>query len=102
MELTIDLSTEDENRLLAAARRRGLEPHELAWRLITENLPTSLQDDTAPDKENAAAIALLRGWLAEGATDDPVKIRQAERDLADLKSCLNANRLLTGERQQIA
>ena len=52
----------------------------------------------AIDAENAAAIALLRSWREQDATDDPDEIRQAEEDLAEFKRNMNANRAATGER----
>ena len=42
--------------------------------------------------DNAATIALLEKWALEDATNDPQAIAQAERDLAELKTALNANR----------
>jgi len=39
MTLTIDLTPEQEGRLVAVARSRGLDPVELAMRLVTEHLP---------------------------------------------------------------
>ena len=45
----------------------------------------------APD--NAATIALLERWAEADATDDPTAIAEAERDLAEFKASLNANRL---------
>lgn len=41
MILSIDLSPEQEARLSAFARREGLEPAELAKKLVTDHLPTS-------------------------------------------------------------
>jgi len=42
--------------------------------------------------DNAATIALLEKWVQEDATNDPRAIAQAERDLTELKTALNANR----------
>jgi hypothetical protein len=42
--------------------------------------------------------ALFAQWAAEDATDDPAEIEAAERELADFKANINANRALTGER----
>jgi len=46
----------------------------------------------APPFDNSATIALLRQWAREDATDDPATIAQAERELAQFKAALNANR----------
>lgn len=50
------------------------------------------------DAENAAAIALLKSWLEQDATDDPEEIRKAEEELAGFKRNMSANRIATGER----
>jgi hypothetical protein len=38
MTVTIDLSPEEEARLAAASKERGLAPHELAKRIVVERL----------------------------------------------------------------
>ena len=98
MTLMIDLTPAEEARLAAAARREGLEPTELARKLVTEHLPPVLENESEVDAENAAAIALLQSWLKEEATDDPEEIRKAEQELAEFKQNLNANRAATDER----
>jgi hypothetical protein len=45
-----------------------------------------------PVPDNSATIALLQGWALKDATDDPAAIAQAEQELAQFKSALNANR----------
>ena len=50
------------------------------------------------DAENAAAIALLKSWREEDATEDSEDIRQAEEELEEFKRNMNANRADTGER----
>jgi hypothetical protein len=50
------------------------------------------------DAENAAAIALLKCWREQDATDDPVELRKAEEELVEFKRNLNANRAAAGER----
>jgi hypothetical protein len=42
--------------------------------------------------DNAATIALLEKWAREDATNDTQAIAEPERDLAELKIALNANR----------
>jgi hypothetical protein len=56
MTLTIELTPEQENRLQAAAERRGLEPAEYAQRLLAENLP----------ELPATGAQLLAYWDEEG------------------------------------
>ena len=50
------------------------------------------------DAENAAAIALLKSWREQDATDDPDELHEAEEELAEFKRNLNTNRAATGER----
>ena len=47
---------------------------------------------SAPTPRNSATIALLERWEIEDATNDPVAIAQSERELAEFKAALNANR----------
>ena len=98
MPLLLELSLSEEARLSAAAERNGVEPAELARQLVANNLPPVPDECLGGDRENAAAIALLQGWMRDEATDDPVVIRQAEIELEELKRKLNANRAETGER----
>jgi hypothetical protein len=46
----------------------------------------------APTPDNSATIALLERWTGEDASDDPATIARAEKELAQLKAALNANR----------
>jgi hypothetical protein len=58
--VTIELTEEQETRLAALARRRGLEPAEMAQRLVVEHLP--------PDKlgeEQARRESVMRELVAE-------------------------------------
>ena len=48
--------------------------------------------DTLPTLPFSVAVPLLQQWAREDATDDPATIAQAERELAQLKAALNANR----------
>ena len=42
--------------------------------------------------DNSKTIALIQEWMCEDATDDPAKIAEAEREVADFKAALNASR----------
>ena len=63
-----------------------------------QRIPTVDEAKPVIDAENAAAIALLKSWREQDATDDPEEIRQAEEELAEFKRNMNANRAATGER----
>ena len=48
--------------------------------------------------KNGAAIALLKQWLTEDATDDPEEIRRADVEVNELMENLDKNRIEAGER----
>jgi len=98
MSITLELTKQEEARLSAAARNKGVAPAEFARQIVTDHLPSLPVDEPVFDDQNAAAIALLRSWIEEGATDDPEEIRKAEEELEELKRNLNANRAASGER----
>ena len=85
MELTIQLTAEEESRLEAAARRHGVAVGECARRLLTGQL--------APAPPVDATLALLDAWDVEDATDDPDEIAARIREWEELKANLAANRL---------
>src|SRR5258708_15822690 len=98
MTLTIDLAPETEAWISSEAEHLGLGPSQLVQRILDERAAQSNQTETLPaepkpviDPKNAAAIAMLDKWLAEGATDDPEEIRKAEEEVAELKRNMNAN-----------
>ena len=73
MTLTIELTLEQESRLAAVARSRGLAPAELAKRLVTERLPEAAPEGggngTAPlpagvDKNHFYFTATPEEWEA--------------------------------------
>ncbi len=51
-----------------------------------------------PDAENGALIALLQQWREEDNAMTEEEAEQADRDLAEFKANMNANRAVTGER----
>ena len=96
MTLQIELTPEEEARLLAAAEVQGLDPVECARRVLHDHLPLlrSAEKPTAKDP----TIALFEEWEAEDATDDPEEIARRIQEWEELKAGLNANRAATGER----
>ena len=90
MTLTIDLTPEEERRLQGASEK-GIDVLALLKGVIA-GLPEASEPLT--DRTEA----LFAQWAAEDATDDPAEIEAAERELADFKANINANRALTGER----
>ena len=105
MKVTLDLTPDEGARLLAAAGVTGIDL--LAAIRDPEHHPAkpapSLPSPSATpansvDPENAAAIALLRQWMEDDASDDPEEIRKADAEVEELRRNLNANRAATGER----
>ena len=94
MILTIELSSQEEGRLISAARLKGLDPAEFARKLVTEHLP--LVTSTAPDEENQALIDLLRSWSDEDATEDPQELRRRNIETEQFLSHIESNRLTIG------
>lgn len=43
-------------------------------------------------------LELLEAWALEDATDDPAKLREAQRELDEFKRAMNENRAACGER----
>jgi hypothetical protein len=94
MTLTIDLTPAEEARLAAAARRAGEAPADVIRKLVTKHLPPTEREEKPP----GTAADLLRGWLRDEATDDPIQLQRAQEELDEFKRNINANRAATGER----
>jgi hypothetical protein len=43
-------------------------------------------------------LALLDAWAREDATDDPAKLKDAQKELDEFKKAMNENRTACGER----
>jgi hypothetical protein len=43
-------------------------------------------------------LALLEAWAREDATDDPEKLKNAQKELDEFKKAMNENRAACGER----
>lgn len=87
MTLTLELTPQEECRV-REAKARGIDVQTLLKGVIA-SLPEPIEDRTNE---------LFAQWEAEDATDDPAEIEAAERELAEFKANINANRALTGER----
>jgi len=108
MTLNIDVSPQIEAQIFAAARLNNIAPSEVVAKVLTGEMPP-LQSSNKPngaeqaieaptlDPKQAAAIAMLEGFLEESPTD-PEEQRQAEADFEEFKNNLNANRITAGER----
>ncbi len=88
MTVTIELSTEEEARLCAAARSAGTGPEECAKRLLTAQLFSLRGEDST--------LAPFSEWDAEDATEDPDELAARNREWENLKHDLNKNRRAVG------
>ena len=89
MTLTIDLTPEEEARLRAAARQRGLAAEECVRKLISD-LPVVAPEDKT--------LELFAQWAAEAATDDPDEIAARNREWEEFRENMNGARREAGAR----
>lgn len=75
MTLTIDLTPEEEARLIAAARQKGVAPQECARQLLTEHLPSLALRRAEADP----TLALFAQWEQEDARKSPEESADEER-----------------------
>ena len=95
MTLTITLSPEEEQRLAAAARARGVPPQECARELLSKYLPPPPPDDETTDP----MLALFAQWAEEDANMTPEEIAEEDRDWEEFKKNINAERDRAGARR---
>jgi hypothetical protein len=88
--LTLNLSPEEEARLSAEARKKGVEPEECVRQLLRDHLP--------PIASGEATRALLRSWREEDETPDPTEVEAAQRELDEFKKGMNDERARAGAR----
>jgi len=94
MTLMIDLTPEEEARLRSAARRDGVDPVELARKLVTDNLPAAPAGPRGEDP----TLALFRQWEEEDANMTSEELEDAQRELDEFKEHLNEERRRAGMR----
>jgi len=94
MTLTIDLSPEQEAQFAAVARTKGIDPAELAKKLLTEYLPS-----TTRESEQDPTLALFTQWETEDAQMTPDEIAEENRTWEDFKTNINAERDRAGARR---
>jgi len=93
MTLTIQLTPTEEAQLTAAARQAGMEPAELARKLVTEHLPS-----VTPDTPEDPTLVLFAQWDADDAQMTPEDIAEAQRDYDAFTQRMNAERARAGAR----
>jgi hypothetical protein len=52
----------------------------------------------AADAIDTETLQLLEVWAREDATEDPTKLRDAQKELAEFKKAMNETRAASGER----
>ena len=91
MHLSIDITPETQARIAAAAQRSGEDISAVIEKLAKELPPVS--PENAPiDEKNAAAIALLRSWREDDATDDDAELDRRDIDTEQLLNNLQSDR----------
>ena len=94
--MNIDFGPQIEDQISSIARQIGIAPAEVVKRVVAGTLP-ALPPPSIVSERNKAAIAALRSWRDQDATDDPEEIRKAEAELAEFKRNIDANRTETGD-----
>ncbi len=92
MSITLDLSPQDEARLVAAAEAEGVDRAAVLRRLVRTHLPQpKIPLEAVPNERNQRAIALLRKWREEDATDDEEELERRDIENAELMRNLEAH-----------
>jgi hypothetical protein len=123
MTLNINVTPREEAWLATEAAKQGLSATEVVRRLIGAHIPAfepynqghgdEVSDPTdtlfaqwaeedaesVPTAKTLEAIAYLEARIAEGRNASPEARRLADKEVAELRQGLNANRIATGERQ---
>jgi len=94
MTMTIELNSDEEVRLAAAARQEGLAPAELARRLVVEHLPSVSENA----EEEDPTLALFAQWEKEDAQMTPADVEEAQREFEKFKQNINDERARVGAR----
>lgn len=83
MTVTLDLGPELENDLKAMARAKGVSVEEFVRSLVAEAVHR---------RSGEAAVALLRQWESEDATDDPEELARRASDWKAFREAMNRSR----------
>jgi ribosome-binding protein aMBF1 (putative translation factor) len=92
MTLKIELTATEEARLVAAAQQEGMQPAELARKLVTDHLPQ-------PAKGNDPTLALFAQWESEDARMTPEEMDQEQRLWEKFELGINETRRALGMRE---
>jgi hypothetical protein len=64
----------------------------------TSKLPNEPPFPLPGGSVDTPTLELLAAWKAQDATTDPEKLREADKEVAEFKKAMNANRAATGAR----
>jgi len=92
MTLIIELTSGEEARLVAAARQEGMQPAELARKLVTDHL-------SQPGKGSDPTLALFAQWESEDVQMTPEEIDQERRLWEKFEVGINETRRALGMRE---
>lgn len=94
MTLSIELTEQEEARIAAAARMRGVPREQFVRELVIEQIPRlSIPLVVGPDSTSQ----LFAKWDDEDADMSPEEIAAANAEWEALKANMNASRSVTGE-----
>ncbi len=91
MTLTLDLPADIVERLQRGAAEAGVPVEKYAQRVLDSGIPLAV-----PGAAPNATLSLLADWARQDATNDPNELAARQRDLDDLATSLNRNRLQSG------
>jgi hypothetical protein len=94
MTLSIELTDQEEARLAAAARMKGIPREQFVRELVIERLPSLPK---LAEGEEDTTVQLFAQWDEEDASMTPEEIASAAAEWETLKANMNANRAATGE-----
>jgi hypothetical protein len=95
MPFVLELTPTEEARLRAAALQEGVDPADLARRLLAERLPVAA--DSVPHSD--PTLDLFAQWEMEDADMSPEEVAEENRLWEELKNNLNAERDRVGARR---
>lgn len=94
MSLTIELSPDEQARLDAAAKEKGMAPEVLAREVLTSHLPAAPDEPATEDP----TLALFRRWAEEDAQRTPEEVAEENELWERFQANVNETRAALGMR----
>ena len=95
MSLMIELTPDEQARLAAAAQKEGVDPAELARKIVIQHLPSPGENG----QEEDPMLALFARWDGEDAAITPGEVAEENRLWEEFKTNINAERDRAGARR---